>query len=717
MTDDAGEEVAATIQKATKSAKSQNTGKLARKWIKQVQASIERQRDWTLRSRKIIGKYRDEKPVSSQNRDNKTESDYPLLWSNTQTIGPAIYSRQPKPDVSRRYDQRDYVGLYASDALERIIGTQLDLCHFDRSMKKLAREDLLLPGRGVAWITYEPTYGQVSVPTNDDGVMIDDSGQPLLDNLDDIENDDDGNPVRSILTDQRVCVERVIWDDFGTGYGRSWDEVSFVWRRSYLSRPELIEEFGKMNPPIPLDWHERDDETSRRDDEKADEQKQAAIYEVWDKRSKKVYWVNLSYPDAILRVKDDPLGLEDFFPCPEPLLSTTGPDSIIPVPEYVYYQDQCSTINAITGRINLLIAALKVSGFYAGAEQDNLERIFADATGNILIPVQNWQALKDKGGVTGIIEWVPIGMVVEVLRESFQSRAELIQDVYQITGISDIMRGASDPNETLGAQQIKQNWGGLRVRDRQNEIARFCRDIMRLVGQVIAIKWTPDQLAQQSGIELPQPDPVQQMQQQPQMQQPGTPGPPQAGPPPNKVPPMPPVTWDAIKAMLANRNARDFHIDIEADSTIEADQQAEKQSRVEFLQAVSGFLSTAHQMLAAVPSAAEMVGELLMFGVRGFRAGRELENIIEKTFRQIAESLPPPANVPAKGPTGPSPDEIALQQQRLQFDQQKAAADMQIEQTKNQISAAKMVGEQQYKSAHLEFEERKLNSMPVGGAR
>ena len=34
-------------------------------------------------------------------------------------------------------------------------------------------------------------------------------------------------------------------------------------------------------------------------------------------------------------------------------------------------------------------------------------------------------------------------------------RKQVIEDIYQIMGLSDIMRGATDPRETLGAQQLK----------------------------------------------------------------------------------------------------------------------------------------------------------------------------------------------------------------------------------------------------------------------
>jgi hypothetical protein len=50
-------------------------------------------------------------------------------------------------------------------------------------------------------------------------------------------------------------------------------------------------------------------------------------------------------------VRDDPLKLEGFFPCPPPLNATIAQGSTIPVPDYVLYQDQAEELDDLTGRI------------------------------------------------------------------------------------------------------------------------------------------------------------------------------------------------------------------------------------------------------------------------------------------------------------------------------------------------------------------------------
>ena len=227
----------------------------------------------------------------------------------------------------------------------------------------------------------------------------------------------------------------------------------------------------------------------------------ACVYEIWDKVSRQVLWICKAYTDDCLDARDDPLGLAGFFPCPRPLLGSCGPDSILPTPDYVYYESQAQEIDELTRRIGLLTDALKVRGFYAGSESGKLTDLFAAET-NTLIPVDGWAALADKGGMAGVVQWFPVDMVASVLKSCIETRQQMLEDVFQITGIADIMRGDTDPDETAAAQQLKSTWGSSRVRDKQKELARFARDLLRIMGEVIASRFAPETLARMTGVRL-----------------------------------------------------------------------------------------------------------------------------------------------------------------------------------------------------------------------
>lgn len=598
--------------------------RLAQFWIGEINAALKRQETWEKRCRKIIKKYRSER--RAQNTTSAPDDAYQILWANIQTVGPAIYSKTPKPEIGRRFKDDDQVARVASEATERTISGQFDQYDFDQQMFAV-REEFQLVGRSVLWVTYEPQTALRLVPTDPLTGLY---PQPLPPDV--IVDQASGQLVQSVMVDQRVMCERVIWDDFLTGFGRRWDDVTWVARRIYLTRREMVQQFGEeIGRKVPLDYHPGGDKKTAMSDHES-ETRQAIVYEVWDKPTKRVLWISLGYAEGPLAVKDDPLGLSKFFPCPRPLMGTTGPDSIIPVPDYVYYEDQADQIDMLTSRISLLSDALRVRGVYAGKSKDVAQRLLQAGAGNEMIPVDDWQGLiRDAGGLKGLMDFLPIDVIAGCLQQCIQARAQIIQDIYAITGISDIVRGASDPNETATAQNIKAQWGGLRVRDKQQEMQRFVRDVVRIMAEIIAEHWTPEILARQSNITI---TPEQEMQG---------------------------VTWEAIKALLADQQMRDFRIDIETDSMIAADEQAEKQARVEFLTSVSQFLPVMQQIVSAAPEAAKMTGDMLMFLVRGFRAGRELEASIEQAVQQIEQRVQQQAM-------------MAQQQQQMMMQQQAMAA-------------------------------------------
>ena len=163
-------------------------------------------------------------------------------------------------------------------------------------------------------------------------------------------------------------------------------------------------------------------------------------------------------------------------------------------------------LNRITARINKIVNALKVRGAYA-AHLSEVGRIIS-ADDNQMVAIENASEIANMGGLDKAIWIMPIDRLIQVLEGLYAARQQTIQAIYEITGLGDVMRGVSNPHETLGAQQIKSQWGSVRVRDRQMELARFLRDIGRLVGEVIAENFQPDTLMAMSNIHLPSDQPM-----------------------------------------------------------------------------------------------------------------------------------------------------------------------------------------------------------------
>ena len=182
--------------------------------------------------------------------------------------------------------------------------------------------------------------------------------------------------------------------------------------------------------------------------------------------------------------------------------------------------------------------------------------------------------------------------------------------------------------------------------------------------------------------------------------QPGQPAAPAGGQPmpqpfPAAPPPggPPPVTIDAVVQLLRDDRMRGFRIDIETDSMVEADQQAERAAANELIQSIGGFFKEFGPIVQAMPPLAPLASGLLQFAVRRYKVGAELEELIEKCMGEVTNHLqnPPP---PQPDPT----EQIKLQiaQMKAQSESAKSQANIQATGMKAQAEGQKaQIGVQQ----------------------
>jgi hypothetical protein len=626
-------------------------------------------KEWEGRADKIVKRYRDD-----QRSRNNPNAKFNILWSNVQTITPAVFARLPRPDVSRRFRDNDPIGRVASMMLERALEYEIEHYGDYASAMKQSVQDRLLGGRGTAWVRYEPhIVGSDSEnepnPEAEDGLQI-------TEDTDEAETE--GGMFRE--DQERIeyeCapVDYVHWRDFGLTVARTWEEVTAVWRKVYMGRPALVERFGEeLGGKIPLDTKP---ETSKTFNEKMGEgASEAVVYEIWDKTTGEVIWLNKSM-GKILDTRADPLGLENFWPCPKPMFSTLTTDSLIPVPDFVLYQDQARQLDTLADRIDGFIQALKVRGVY-DASEPSLARLFTEGENNSLLPVKNYGAFSEKGGLVGAINLVDIKPIAEGLNMAYQAMEQVKGQIYEIMGIADIQRGQTDPNETLGAQIIKSNNASGRLKTMQHDVVNFATALLQIKAQIICQHFTDDTIVKISGA----------MQLSPQDQQ---------------------LIPQALM-LLKNEPAKNFRIEVTTDSMIYQDEQQEKQDRVEFLTAVSQFIQTALPVAQGVPELTPLLMEMLKFGVTAFKAGKGLEGLIDETadkFRQQAKAQ-------EGQPKPPSPEqqkmqmEMQMEQAKMQAAQAKDQQDMQFEQQKMQMQAqieqAKIEGQIQLEKAKQEYQ-------------
>ena len=626
---------------------------------------------WEARTTKIIRRYRDDQGTSSGMNE---AARFNILWSNVNTLVPAVYAKLPKADVSRRFGDNDPIGRVASLLIERALDYEIEHYPDFRSSMRHAVEDRFLGGRGVSWVRYDPHIKQQDVPEDGYQITEDIEEGESRDAEGDIFNQTAGTDGAPEEIDYECApTDYVHWRDFGHSCARTWEEVTQVWRWVYMSKDAVTERFGKkIARKIPFN-SSPDSLTKYGQASKTNDK--AKICELWDKETAKVYWLMENWVD-LLDERDDPLGLEGFFPCAKPLYATTTSDSLVPVPDFILYQDQANELDILTDRIDGLVKSLRVRGVY-DASQPALQRLLTEGDNNTLIPVDKWMAFSEKGGLKGSIDLLPIETLASALINCYQAQANIKGQIYEITGISDILRGAGAASESATAQQLKGQYAGLRLRAMQESVALFASELLRLKAQIICTKFQPETILRLAAADQMSPADKQMIPQALQLMQ--------------------------------DSPLRSFRIQVAADSLVQIDENQNKQERMEFMSAFSNLMREMVPATQQVPEMTPMLMEIVKYAVGGFKQAQVIEGSIDLAAKQLENKAAKAAQSPPQNPEMIKAQ--ALQQSAqmkvqadVQSQQARAQADMQIEQMKMQMEAQLETQRQQH-DAQLKMQE------------
>lgn len=607
-------------------------------WLAEIDSAMKREKNFRKDGQRIVELFEGEK---------KAEFQFNILYSNTETLAPALYNSTPRPVVSERFksNTQDVVAPLAARAAQRLLEFLLDdgmanYATFDELMKSATLE-ALVPGRGVTWFKYDPKI--VQKPKADAAEEADEEAAGMQEpaSYEDVEG-------------ETVCGEEVPWDRFLHGYAKKWKDVPWISRLHFFDKEELTAEFGaEIAAKVTFSVQEDDNsDTAEKEASKASStRKTVPVYEIWDKVSKKVYFVTPNYKDGFLREIDDPLQLSGFFPCPRPMTFMSKITTLTPVALYVMYEEQAKELNKVTVRINKLISALKVRGMYDGTVE-GIDKVL-QADDNVLIPADNVAALIAQGNALEKAIWFfPIDKLVPVLAQLYLQRNQVKQTIYEITGIADIMRGSSQASETLGAQEIKNQWGTLRLKKAQKEVSRYARDCLRVMTEIGVTKLSEESLKKMTGLNFPTTQEKQQAQmiaQQAQaMQQQVPPEIQQAATAPG---------WGDILALLKDDLQRAYRIDIETNSTVDAEATEDKQDIGELLNAMAQFMNGMAPMIESGVMPFDAAKGILLAIVKRYRFGSELEDAIK--------GMQPP-----KPPPDPNQAKMEMEKQMLQLEMQ-----------------------------------------------
>lgn len=537
-------------------------------WLNKIGQARKKEQNWRQRARQVINIYRDDNDISGGSSSYNSPNDgadncFNILWANIETLLPALFSAVPNPDVRNRYMSNDPNAQQAGQILERCLSYSLDAYNFPRLMKASIK-DYLLTGRSVMRVRLWPEF--------EDQVTHD--------------LDLDGNITQSsteVLIGQSVRCELVHWDMFIIEPAKRWEDVTWIAFEEHLTE----DEYERFFPGKPLSKAVSSDK-----DQDSTETKYQ-VYEIWDKNTKQVYYIGRGLDDA-LKIIDDPLRLTHFWPMPEPLYSIQTNDSLVPIPEYTIYQDQAQELNEVTYRITDLVRACKFIGIY-DAQQSALSDILNGRDSEVF-PVQS--NLMREGGMKSILDSLDITPIANVLKQLYEQRDQIKGIIYEVTGISDIIRGESQASETATAQNIKASYAGLRLRDRRDNINRFIVDLLRIKAELIAQFFQVNQLQEMSGIQVTPP----------------------------------------IQQILQSDIMRSYKVDIETDSTILADMDQQAQKRAAIVQSITQFITATAPLVAQGALPVETAKALLQYALQPTKISRELEDALEL----IGQPPPPP---------------------------------------------------------------------------
>jgi hypothetical protein len=613
---------------------------MQKRWLTELQAAKKASKKWKESGKRITKVFLDER---GDDPFGHTTSKLNLFSANIITLRSMMYGNVPRVEISRRYeDANDDVARVAAEMLERIANADVGQ-QFSYGIGG-ALDDRLLVGFGLARVAYEADFETIQ---HEPITEMDEFGEErtLVEGWEEEKKAFEAAPVYYLN-----------WRDVEWSPARTWDEVRWIGFRNYLTRDQCVERFGeKIGQAIPLGTTKRSQLKGGIED---DPWQKAEVWEIWCREEEMVYWVAEGM-DVVLDAKEDPLQLEGFFPCPRFMMANVTSQQYAPRADYVLAQDQYTELNDVTTRITLLEKAIKVVGVY-DKSSDGVQRMLNEGTENTLIPVDNWAMFAEKGGIKGQVDWLPIEEVASALQILRDYRNELIGLLFQITGMSDIMRGATQSGETATAQSIKAKFASTRVQAMQDDFARFATDLQRLRIQVMAKHFDDESLVKESAM-----DQSQDAEYVPQ----------------------------AIELI---RSFDAFRIVIKSETLAMQDMAALRQEKTEFLQGLATFLSMAQPMVEKFPAAAPPLLEMLKWAMTGFKGSSTIEGVLDKAIAQLQQNPPQPAPDPAEAKAKQAQ---MVQQMKLQGDAQrekiKVAGKQQEIQAQTQSDLAKIQAETQ----------------------
>jgi len=611
------------------------------KWQKELEACRKERKNWNATATRAVARYRAD--AGAQYNGGKF---YNIYFQNTDTKLAALYARTPKPDIKRRFDDsQDDAARVAGLLLQRNLEYELDTGGFDTTFKQVLF-DHVVAGMGVSWLRYEQEEHQQAPafdPTT--GAVI---------------------PQPPVITCQEACTDYVAWDDFYWSPCKVWTMCSWVARRIPMTKEAMKHRFGHTVPAEMLSEVSYSNKPDAQEASKAklapknQTEETADVYEIWDKERQLVFWVTDSI-EVPLDVQQDTMDFEGFFPTPLPPLGRFDTANAMPVSDYQLVRGKYDELDELNQRCTALSQAMKVRFAYNAANPE-ISKLYTTVAENEGIAVKDWNSFTERGGLAGAIQFAPLDQIANAFNIANAQLERIKAQIYEVEGISDLMRGQAMPYETATATTAKSQQSFGRFAARQQAVAEYVEELMRLKAHVICKFYQPELIIKRA---MPL-NPADQQFIGPALQ------------------------------LLKDEQLNQFRLSVSVDSLQLPNWNTEKAERSEAIQAISKMLGAFMPLVQQMPEAAPLGLELFKFGVGGFKGAQSIEGAVDSQLQQLVQAKQQGGNALKQ----PSPDQVKAQavMQKAQLDyqavQMQESTKMQIAQLEAQLKQQQMALDQ-----------------------
>jgi len=547
-----------------------------------------------------------------------------IFWSSVQTLLPYLFFNLPEPRAKRLdVSAPGPVDKLAAEVSERNLSLQADIQPL-KDVIEQAIEQWLVASFGQVWIRYE------------------------------FEESEDPSGMRSV-SHAVAAVDFVHFEDWIMPDCRNWQEVSESWagRKLYLTREEIEARFPDLEPQdldqlnyIRGHRDERYTASSRQRSGGVEALERACVYEICDMQRGRRLFLSKDLSTKFLMVAEyTVVEFANGSPFPKPLFGTQTSDSVWSVVDYTYLEDAERTIRETVNTKRLLVKNCKPRAVYASEFEDVLKPVFESLTATGA-SVKNWASFAQQGGIRGSVDFVPVEQYANCLNILAGVEASEVASFERLSGITDLMKGIADPRNSEGTNRQIGVYGDKRTSRKQQEVARFVRDVQRLQYDVICDAFPAEIIARNANLPLQDPMTAQVLQ------------------------------------LLKTESRRAFVIEIETDATIETDERSSRAELTEFMGVLMQVLQVSAQIMQLNPGYVGVVNEILLMSVRSFFSGRKVEETLEQAFEQAKQAQQQQAQQQQQE----QQRQQQLEQQQAQQMQQMQQFSMQLQQLQAQLA-------------------------------